>query len=183
MAHLDNSELTLEEITQTIRAIIDDLHPTALDMLGLEDSLRDYLENKLTGADRSKFDLETRNFQDGRMTDAQKLNLYRIILEIVHNIVRHARAGHCRITLVMNKAQLLLSIEDDGAGFDLHNDNRIDSRGLANVSTRSQLIGARIKWRKPERFDHGTRFELELPLTGHFHDELPLPKELAQHAR
>ena len=42
-SHLDRSEVALEEVSMAIRTIIDDLHPAALDLLGLEVSVRDYL--------------------------------------------------------------------------------------------------------------------------------------------
>ena len=163
-AHLDRSEGTLDEIATAIRAIIDDLHPAALDILGLEVSLRDYLENKLVNVDQPGFSLSTNGFDENRLSDVQRLNLYRITLEIVHNIVRHTKALNCEIELLMDANRLKLLIEDDGSGFNPRQRNRILSRGLANISTRAQLIGAHLRWGRPRNFRAGTRFELEMPL-------------------
>ncbi len=163
-AHLDRSQGSLDDIAAAIRAIIDDLHPAALDILGLEMSLRDYLDNKLVNVEQPRFSLRAERFDESRLSDVQRLNLYRIILEIVHNIVRHTKAMRCEIVLSMDANRLHIIVEDDGGGFNPRQRNRILSRGLANISTRARLIGAHIRWGRPKNFRAGTRFELETPL-------------------
>jgi two-component system, NarL family, sensor kinase len=78
--------------------------------------------------------------------DTQKeLIIYRIIQEILNNIIKHASAQKIIIYLLYEKSIFTLSITDNGNGFDLTplNDNTSSSGlGIRNMHNRAQLIGA-----------------------------------------
>ncbi len=163
--HLEASEGALETVSNSIRSIIDDLHPQALEILGLEDSLKAYLDKNFAELPAPAIRFSVNSFEDGRLSDDQRLNLFRITLEIIHNIVRHANATRCDVNLSMRKRQLILEVEDNGHNFNPGKNKVTQARGLANISTRSHMIGGVIKWGLATGFDNGTRFELEMPLS------------------
>lgn len=66
-----------------------------------------------------------------------KLNTFRILQEQLNNILRHAKATHINITISHPDAGLMLSIEDDGVGFDTTQKSK--GIGLTNIISRAEL--------------------------------------------
>lgn len=158
---IDALESELEEVANNIRSIIDDLHPQALDLLGLEKALRSYAEKHLTGPAMPNHFLHIDPGIDEALTGFQRLSLYRIILNAVSNIVRHARATRYEIDCRLNQGILHVVVEDNGIGFDYEQARRNGGRGLINIEERAKAIGATVKW-GPARFSTGTRLDLTL---------------------
>ncbi|MBI5669299.1 MAG: PAS domain-containing protein [Chloroflexi bacterium] len=71
------------------------------------------------------------------------ISLYRIIQEALNNIVKHSRASRVRINLRSDGQQVVLDIEDNGAGFDLHNPKA--GLGLGMMRERAESIGADLQ--------------------------------------
>jgi len=161
---LQQMEEELGELSSGIRNIIDDLHPQALEMLGLESALRLYLEKRFASEDAPNYDLEMQGELCTQLSPEQALGLYRVILEAINNSLKHANCQHCHISIQQQQNSLLVSVEDDGKGLDLRQARDSSSRGLANISTRSRMLDARVQWSKPQHFEQGTRFELRMHL-------------------
>ena len=85
-------------------------------------------------------------------------NVYLTLKEALHNIVKHARAGHVHITINVNHI-LAITIHDDGIGFD-KNKIRPFSNGLSNMEKRMKDIGGSIEIKN----NNGTSVELIAPL-------------------
>lgn len=160
---LQSLEKGLDEIKSGIRAIMDDLHPQTLDMLGLEVALRSYIERKLARPGLPGFFLNVDEAVEPALTEFQKLALYRIAIEAINNAVSHAHCTRYEVECRLGDDAILLSVEDNGIG--LANAGAVDTgRGLFNIEQRAKMIDATVRW-LPARFSSGTRFELELPLT------------------
>lgn len=172
---LQSLEKGLDEIKSNIRAIMDDLHPQTLDMLGLEVALRSYIERKLTRPGLPGYFLKVDEAVESALTEFQKLTLYRIAVEAVNNAVSHAHCTRYEVECRLNDGTVLLSVEDNGIGLG-KNDAAETGRGLFNIEQRAKTIDASVRW-LPARFSSGTRFELELPLAAQ------APAVDAQHMR
>ena len=72
---------------------------------------------------------------ENKVSDKFKLNIYRIMQEQLTNILKHANATKVTISLSQNKRFLLLSIADNGVGFDTG--KRKEGIGIANIKSRS----------------------------------------------
>jgi len=68
--------------------------------------------------------------------------LFRMIQEIINNIVKHAKAGHIKFTAGKKPGQIIVAIEDDGKGFET--DKVVKGAGLQNLNNRSAMIGAKM---------------------------------------
>ncbi len=77
--------------------------------------------------------------QDNRV----KLNLYRIIQELLHNTVKHSGAKKANIKLRSEDHFLILEYSDDGKGFDMKNIK--EGIGLKNIRLRSLSLGGDFK--------------------------------------
>lgn len=159
---LQSLEKGLDEIKANIRAIMDDLHPQTLDMLGLEVALRSYIERKLSRPGLPSYFLKVEEAVESALSEFQKLTLYRIAVETLNNAVSHAHCTRYEVECRLDDNTVLLSVEDNGVGLS-KNGAAETGRGLFNIEQRAKTIDASVRW-LPARFSSGTRFELELPL-------------------
>ncbi|MGC9518970.1 MAG: ATP-binding protein [Desulfuromonadaceae bacterium] len=157
----EDLERRLQAAINNLREVMDDLHPQTLDVLGLTAALEAYLESH-----ENNSSIETNFFASAAAEDLDlpkqtQLQLYRIALEALHNVYKHADATRLELTLDCTDTELILTVEDNGKGFEARPDST--GRGLHNIQERARIIGARYKW-KPSRFSSGTCFELTMPL-------------------
>jgi two-component system, NarL family, sensor histidine kinase UhpB len=157
-------EEDLRRAMANLREVMDNLHPQTLDILGLGAALQSHLE-RLLGHQGPEYHFyaapEVETPALGRLT---QLTLYRIAVEAVHNVIKHAKASRIEVNLDRRGDTVLLSVEDNGLGFDPARLDLVASgRGLNNIRERARAVGARVAW-GPSRFTSGTRFELELPV-------------------
>jgi signal transduction histidine kinase len=68
--------------------------------------------------------------------------LFRMIQEIINNIIKHAKAGHIKFTAGKKPGQIIVAIEDDGKGFEI--EKIVKGAGLQNLENRSAMIGAKM---------------------------------------
>ena len=154
-------EEDLERAIANLRDIMNNLHPQTLDILGLGAAIEAHLE-QYCGADNLPeyhlyIDPQVSNLDLDRL---KQLALYRIAIEAIQNIIKHAAASRYEINLEVREKMLIFSAEDNGVGMqDL--EERDSGRGLNNIRERAKAISAEVTW-KPSRFSSGTRFELTL---------------------
>lgn len=103
------------------------------------------------------------NFKEGRLSPMVERNLYRITQEALNNIQRHAHATEATVQLMKYPDSVVLSIEDDGVGFDLQNVNMEAHMGLRNILARAKAIGARADIES--RLGAGTTIIVEIPFS------------------
>lgn len=147
-----------------IRRIAYDLRPPALDELGLVGALREHI---LAFSEGSIL-LVTLDAPDGalHLPAAVEVATYRIALEALTNVVRHAHARHCMLTLSLNGA-LSLEVRDDGRGLptDYHS-----GVGITSIRERAEELGGACMIETIAA--GGTRVIVTLPLTAEA-DHLP----------
>ena len=154
-------EKDLERAIANLRDIMNNLHPQTLDILGLGAAIEAHLEQYCCADNLPEYHL----YVDPQVSDLnldrlKQLALYRIAIEAIQNIIKHAAASRYEISLEVREKTLILSAEDNGTGMsDL--EKRDSGRGLNNIRERAKAISAEVVW-KPSRFSSGTRFELTL---------------------
>jgi two-component system sensor histidine kinase UhpB len=103
-----------------------DLRPSMLDQLGLIPALRWLAQTRLEPKDiRVLVEASSKAGPLNSKTDLQRLSpeietaLFRVMQEAINNIARHAAARNVEIKLELEENTAIISIEDDGIGFDL----------------------------------------------------------------
>lgn len=158
-------EQELKRAMENLREVMDNLHPQTLEILGLGAALTSHVEQLQAKSGQLKLhcyvssELETRKFP--RLVS---LTVYRIAVEAIHNVVKHARANTCEVNLEVRGEWLNFSVEDNGIGFSNEQYTGQGGRGLNNIRERARAIGARARWSR-SRFSTGTRFELSMPMS------------------
>ena len=84
------------------------------------------------------------NGEEASFDPQKQLILFRIVQELLNNIIKHARASTIQIILNYDSAFLNLSVNDNGTGFTT-NPNEKSGTGLGNVYHRAKLIDADIR--------------------------------------
>ncbi len=161
-------EADLRRAIANLRTVMDDLHPQTLDILGLPAAIEAHLERLSEAGSIPEFHFLTgARVAELSLSRLVKVTLYRIAVEAIHNVQRHACASTLEVGLETRGNHLVLAVEDNGRGFDFR--PRLPGgeggRGLHNIRERARAIGAKVTW-GPSRFSSGTRLELKLPLTG-----------------
>jgi two-component system sensor histidine kinase UhpB len=155
-------EYDLERAIANLREIMNNLHPQTLDILGLGAAIEAHLEQHCDADELPEYHLhidpKVDNLDLGRL---KQLTLYRIAIEAIQNVIKHAAASRYEVSLEMRENTLVLSVEDNGNGLP-EETSRSNGRGLNNIRERAKAIAAEVDW-KPSRFSSGTRFELTLP--------------------
>jgi signal transduction histidine kinase/ligand-binding sensor domain-containing protein len=126
----------IEEVRSTARA----LRPVELDRLGLGKALESMLER--SGASTHiKFSHELDEI-GGLPEREAEIQLYRIAQEAVNNALKHSKAREVIVELKREAANLRLTVQDDGTGFEPGAADRSAGSGLSGMSERARLIGA-----------------------------------------
>jgi len=150
-----------DDITQSLRDIVDDLHPQTLHILGLEAALRSMLERQFRVAKKITHHFDFDASLEAQLQVEHKINIFRIISEAVHNVQRHANCNQVEISCRVLSTQLVVTVEDNGIGMPKQVENL--NHGCTNILERARTIGAEVLWR-PSRFASGTCVELKLAL-------------------
>ena len=106
----------LVRLTDDVHALSYQLHPSILDYLGLAEALRTEAD-RFSRREAIAVDLQLDENPSG-LPPATALGLYRITQEALFNIARHAKATQVQIALKLSPDGLILSVRDNGIGFD-----------------------------------------------------------------
>ncbi len=95
------------------------------------------------------------------LTDYNVSNeLYRIVQEAINNILEHSDSDNAEIQLTRSKNKILLTISDDGKGFE-HSDEESSGIGMLNIQSRVKVINGKISIISEP--DGGTFIEISVP--------------------
>ncbi|WP_445149710.1 GAF domain-containing sensor histidine kinase [Baekduia sp. Peel2402] len=125
-----------------LRSIIAELRPAALDELGLGPALRALVRRVAGGAGLdASVDVDGLD-EEARLPGELETAVYRVAQEALTNVAKHARATRVAVALAASPGELLLTIADDGAGFDLGAPS--GGFGVAGMRERVGLAGGTL---------------------------------------
>jgi PAS domain S-box-containing protein len=132
-----------QQLDRDVDHLVWELRPTALDDLGLQAALSNYVQNWSTRA-RIAAELHTSGLLDDRLASEAETTLYRIAQEALTNVAKHSGAGNVEVILERRDDHVLLIVEDDGVGFD-PGGSPAGSFGLLGMQERAALVGATLE--------------------------------------
>jgi two-component system, NarL family, sensor histidine kinase DevS len=135
----------LETDIATLRGLITELRPAALDQLGLEPALLALVDRFCAGGVDVDVDVGL-TFEAGEKADRLEAELetgiYRIVQEALTNAVKHGDAKRAAVELVEHGQTVRVSVRDDGTGFDPA--AATDGFGLVGMHERVELLGGEL---------------------------------------
>lgn len=128
-----------DDTINLVRRIASDLRPGLLDDMGLVAAMEWQLEDfqKRSGVATKLVGME----DEPELGPAAKTNLFRIVQESLTNIARYAFAKNVIVSLEQTENQLILSIKDDGVGFDKEKTASVRTLGILGMRERTAMMG------------------------------------------
>jgi len=104
----------------------------------------------------------TKEGEDREITEQKKIIIFRILQEVLQNILKHAHANEVVVRLVFHEKEFTTDVSDNGVGFVVEDVNmQADGLGLRNMIARTSLIGGTVSIQsKP---GYGTHITLNIP--------------------
>lgn len=154
MDMLDNSIMEMRRVAQNMM-------PEALVQFGLDIALKDFaLEINRTGI--IKVIYESMGLAMVKVDPTTAITIYRIIQELVNNVIKHATARQVFVQLLMEENKLIINVDDNGTGFDKSTLQNNPGMGWKNIVTRVEYLKGKIDVKTAP--GKGTAVNIELNL-------------------
>lgn len=144
----EKGKMLLDEGIQKVRAISHNLHSNILKELGLNEAINHFI-NTICQGNILKGETTLDDNYTGKNTE-NDMSLYRMVQELVNNIIKHAHAREINISSTFVNEQLILTIQHNGKGlsqeqFEVYRYNR-EGLGLKNIQNRIILLRGSIEF-------------------------------------
>lgn len=150
----DKLGMLLKESMVSIKEISNNLSPHILRNFGLIEAIRNFVGNLQTDIG---FDIDCACDTSKRYDELTEVSLYRVVIELIHNSLKHSGASKINIRIEENNnGALLVRYKDNGIGFNYDEAIRKSNGfGLLNLQSRIHTLGGEIafKTRKNEGVD------------------------------
>jgi two-component system, NarL family, sensor kinase len=159
----DKSKLLLDDAIEKVRSISHNLHSSLLTEFGLNEAIRHFLTKTVQGTlIKVETDLDDNYLVQKRHTD---IGLYRIVQELVNNMIKHAKASVIRVKTVAEKDKLTLTLLYNGQGLTQQQFEELrykqEGLGLKNIMNRIILLKGDIIYSVE---GNENKIELTIPL-------------------
>ncbi len=121
-----------------MRRVAHNMMPEALVKLGLQQALQDYCD----GINEVKQLNVTCEFHglENRLDNSTEIIVYRIVQELLNNIVKHANASNVLVQVIKKDNELNITVEDNGTGFIKEETFIKEGAGLRNIQSRVDYL-------------------------------------------
>jgi signal transduction histidine kinase len=158
---LNAAQAIADSALHSVRDLSRLLHPSVLDDLGLPAALESYIHGfRQRHGFRVDFDAEG---MEERLPSSVEAAAYRIVQEALTNVVKHAAASACRVSLRHHEDTLVITVEDNGRGFANVSDRRTEPRGLGLIGVRERAAHLNGRVTFDRSAEGGARVRVELP--------------------
>jgi two-component system NarL family sensor kinase len=144
----DNTRLfarVLDQLDHSInemRRVAHNMMPEALVKLGLPQAIQDYCDG-LNESNNLKFKTQFYGLEN-RLEASTEIVVYRIVQELLNNVVKHANATEALVQVMRHENNLNVTIEDNGKGFVVNEADERKGAGLANVRSRVDYLKGQL---------------------------------------
>lgn len=157
----ENSKSLLKDIHTEIRNIAFNLMPQTLVKEGFISAIQE-LVLKINRAGQVK--VHFNHLDVPQLNEVTQISLYRIVQEFVSNILKHGDANKIFIDITGHEKELVLTIEDDGNGFDKNRLENGEGNGWRNINTRLNLLNALLEINStPDQKGNSILIDLPIP--------------------
>lgn len=151
-------ELMLENAGKEVRTISHQMIPRELEQFGLVSAIEGMLHLNL-GQGAIQYQFEHSGF-NGRINPQIELVLFRILQELVSNVIKHSKATILNVQLVKLKSHVALTVSDNGVGFDVEKKEK-NGIGLLNIASRVDGLKGHLHY---ESAGVGTTVTIRIPI-------------------
>ncbi len=149
----------VEESCKEVRIISHKMMPNFLLKSGIAADIRSFIEKVDEQSLRINF--ETEGFSN-QLEYSEEVILYRVIQELVNNVIKHAKASELSILLKKIGSEIFVELSDNGVGFDYHKISKMEGLGLKNIKVRIDYLKGTFKY--SANYPKGTTVRINIPV-------------------
>lgn len=158
---LEKATEVLKSISETIRTLGHTLSPWAIQKYGLKKAITD-LVHQINISEQTALEHTIIGFENATHYPLHFLNdIYRIIQELLNNVLKHAQACNAYLELVEHETMISILVEDNGKGIDTSPTAFSDGIGLDIIRSKVAWFNGKIEIRR--KAAHGTLIMIEIP--------------------
>jgi two-component system NarL family sensor kinase len=156
----DKSLAMLDKSISELRRVAHNLMPEALMQFGLDTALKDFC-NTINQGGAIQLVYQSFEMDENSISKNSSSAIYRIIQELVNNILKHANAQTALVQLIRKNNALSITVEDNGKGFDKTILQNSDGIGYLNLQNRVTYLSGTIDILSAT--GNGTSVHIEIP--------------------
>jgi signal transduction histidine kinase len=154
-----NSSGYIDEVIRGLRQISHNLLPATLERKGLTEALHEFIR-QLSG--KQLLDIKFHTVGEINIPPSKEIHIFRIIQEITHNTLKHAKATQLQIVLAREHGYFMVLIKENGIGFDVKK-ARTESAGLGmkSLAIRTDILHGSLSINSAP--GQGTNYFVKIP--------------------
>lgn len=156
----EKANALLDEACETVRKIAHNMISGTLTKFGLVPALKE-LKQKIEETKMLQIELLAHGL-DNRLDNTTEIQLYRIIQELLNNVLKHANATEVTIQVLKREVDLNIMVSDNGVGFDI-NKSQFEGMGLKSIKARVVEMNGQVLI--DSGTGNGTTITIEIPTT------------------
>lgn len=153
-------EKMLDDAGAEVRSISHQMLPKELEQFGLVPAVEGMLSQNLENAPL-KYQFEHSGFTE-RIGNRIELAMFRILQELISNVLKHSQANLLTIQLVKLQSHVVLNVSDNGVGFDVECQEK-SGIGLLNIASRIDAIQGHLHYESAP--GKGTTVTIRTPIS------------------
>lgn len=159
----ENIQSLVDKTISEVRNISHNLIPEELNF-GIFPALEN-LSDKVNSSSKTKIKLQIpEEIKTIKFQKQNELSIYRIVQEVVNNMIKHADASSINIEISKLENSLIINIKDNGKGLDDDSITNSSGIGWKNINARVHMMDGKIKIESEKLA--GTQIEITLPQNG-----------------
>lgn len=150
----------LDELITRMREVANDLMPSALHRKGLVSAVSEFVRTASAAHD---IPIDFLAVEGLVISEEKSINIYRVMQEVIHNSIKHAKAGRIEVVFTLQTNFLKITCRDNGLGFDHAIALKSgDGIGLRSIRNRTEIMGGHME--VASKAGKGTVYIFEIPI-------------------
>jgi signal transduction histidine kinase len=158
---LNNTDTLLDEAYQKVRGMAHARNTGVIAKYGLLPAVESFAA-KVGATRKLNIEVSHNDFTD-RLENTLELSIFRMIQELITNVIKHARATEIQLQLARHDDYISILIEDNGIGFNASKLPQKQGMGLASIKKRVEVKGG--SFHIDSTPGHGTTVSIDIPLS------------------
>lgn len=160
VAALEKTMIMIDQSITELRRIAHNLMPESLSKQTLHEALSDYC-GQVSSTSAIKINYYDLGMDSLQPDNTVKITVYRIVQELINNVIRHANASAVQVQIIAKDNLLRITVEDDGKGFDVASLESASGIGYKNIKSRIDFLKGHMDVRSTH--EEGTSVYIEIP--------------------
>ena len=149
----------LDSSIKEMRRVAHNMMPEALVKFGLDTALKDFC-NEIQQSGALYISYQSIGLENMVINKTVEITVYRIVQELVNNIMKHAAAKNAIVQVTKTNGQLAVTVEDDGRGFDTNILHQVKGIGWSSIQNRVEFLKGKLD--VDSQTDKGTSVHIEI---------------------